>query len=211
VRVALAELLLRRGAYAEAVRHAALVPENDAFASLACRLELCGQIAAGDTSQARAAMARAARVGLPAVERDVFSAWTEIAEGGPAPTGLPAAGMALLGTILELLLCAGDAARFDQLVPVLQHSELAVREQRELLAGMYLAHGHGGLAAQQWMAICHEAPDSRALLGLAGVAAAHGMPQDAVNFATGALELDPECTAARRLLERLPVAAGVDG
>jgi hypothetical protein len=119
--------------------------------------------------------------------------------------------MALLGTILELLLAAGDAARFDQLVPALQHSELAVREQRELLAGMYLAHGHGGLAAQQWMAICRESPDSRALLGLARVAAGHGMAQDAANFAAGALELDPECTAARKLLDRFPVAAGVDG
>jgi tetratricopeptide (TPR) repeat protein len=211
VRVALAELLLRRGAYAEAARHAAMVAADDPFASLACRLELCGQIAAGDTTAARATMTGAARVGLPAVERDVFEAWTEIAEGGPARTGLPAAGMALLGTILELLLAARDAAGFDRLVPALQHSELAVREQRELLAGMYLAHGHGGLAAQHWLTICDKAPDSRALLGLARVAASHGMAEDAANFAAGALALDPECTAARQLLGRLPVAAGVDG
>jgi tetratricopeptide (TPR) repeat protein len=210
VRVALAELLLRRGAYAEAAEHATMVPDDDPFASLACRLELCGLIAAGATTQARSTMARTAWVRLPAVERDVFAAWIELTEGGPVATGLPAAGMALVGTILELLLASGDAARFDQLVPALQHSELAVREQRELLAGMYLAHGHGGLAAQQWMAICQEAPDSRALLGLARIAAAHGMPEDAANFATGALELDQECTGARQLLDRLPVAAGVD-
>jgi tetratricopeptide (TPR) repeat protein len=210
VRVALAELLLRRGDYADAAQHAAMVAEADPFASLACRLELCGLIAGQDTQRARAAMARAARVGLPAVERDVFEAWTEIAEGGPARTGLPAAGMALLGTILELLLAAGDTAGFDRLAPALQHSELAVREQRELLAGMYLAHGHEALAAQHWMMICHEAPDSRALVGLARLAAARGLAEDAANFAAGALELDPECTAARGLLDRLPVAAGAD-
>ena len=211
VRVALAELLLRRGAYADAAQQAAMVAHDDPFASLACRLELCGLIALGDTTRAQATMTGAARLGLPAVERDVFAAWMAIAEGGPAPTGLPAAGMALLGTILELLLAAGDGARFDQLVPALQHSELAVREQRELLAGMYLAHGHGELAAQHWITICHEAPDSRALLGLARVAVAHGMAGDAANFAAGALELDPECAAARQLIDRLPVAAGVDG
>ncbi len=213
-RVALAELLLRRGANAEAAQHAAMVDDDDPFAALACRLELCGQIAGGDTTQARSTLARAARVGLPVVESGVFTAWTEIAEGGPAPARLPAAGMALLGTILELLLAAGDASGFDALLPALRRSELAEREQRELLGEMYLRHGHRALAAQQWMAVCQEAgggPDARALLGLARVAAAHGMPDDAANFATGALELDPECAAARELLARLPVPAGLDG
>jgi tetratricopeptide (TPR) repeat protein len=209
-RVALAELLLRRGAYDETVEQVSMVDEDDPFASLACRLELCGLIAGGRTTQAREAVTRAARVKLPAVERDVFTAWIEIAEGGPAPAGLPAAGMALLGTILELLLAAGDITRFEQLLPVLQGSELVVREQRELLGEMYLSHGHTARAAEQWMAVCSAQPDSRGLYGLARVAAAHGMPQDAVNFATGALELDPECTGARRLLANLPVPAGVD-
>jgi hypothetical protein len=60
------------------------------------------------------------------------------------------------------------------------------------------------------MAVCTVAPDSRGLYGLARVAAAHDMAQDAANFATGALELDPDCAGARGLLDRLPVPVGVD-
>jgi cytochrome c-type biogenesis protein CcmH/NrfG len=56
------------------------------------------------------------------------------------------------------------------------------------------------------MAICQDQPEPRALLGLARVAAAQGMPQDASNFAQGALDLDPSCEPARELLEALAAA-----
>ena len=210
-RVALAELLLGRGAYAEAAAAAAIVGPDDPFAALARRLELCGLIGADDPAAARDALGRATRAGLPAVERQVFEAWIAIAEGAPIPPGLPAAGVPLLGTIMELLLGAGDIARFDRLLPVLQAAQLADREKRELLAGMYLAHGYLVPAARHWMAVCSDAPDARALLGLAQIAVAQGMRDDAAAFATGALELDPSSAAARALLDRLPVPAAVDG
>ena len=206
-RVALAELLLGRAAYAEAAAEAAAVDPQDPFAALACRLELCGLMGADDPAAARAALGRAAQAGLPAVERQVFEAWTAIAEGAPAPPALPGAGVPLLGTIMELLLGAGDIARFDRLLPALQDAQLADREKRELLAGMYLKHGYLVPAAKQWMAVCSDAPDARALLGLARIAVAQGMIEDAAAFATGALELDPASLPARELLDRFAVVS----
>lgn len=208
--VALAELLLGHAAYLAAAEQAAAVSPGNPVAGLARRLELCGLIAGEQLAAARATLGRAAGDGLPTVERDVFAAWLTIAGGETAPAGLPIAGVPLLGTILELLLRARDLGRFDQLLPALERSRLAPREQRELLAGLYLDHGYLGPAARHWMAVCAEQPDARALLGLARVAVAQGMAADAATFATGALELEPSCTAAKELLAQLPAPAGMD-
>ncbi|MGO9959948.1 MAG: glycosyltransferase [Solirubrobacteraceae bacterium] len=206
-RVALAESLLKRGAWNQAAQHARLVPDEDPHARLACRIELCGVIGLSGPAGGHAALERAERVGVPSAERHVFRAWAAIADGADAPDGLSVGGMPILGVILETLLGAGDTERFAALLPALTRSRLPRREQRQLLADMYLARGMTTRAAREWMAVCSEAPDSRALLGLAKVAAAHGMAADAATFATGALELDPDCVSARELLERMPAAA----
>jgi hypothetical protein len=109
----------------------------------------------------------------------------------------------VLGVILDTLLRARDLERFEALLPALRQSRLAPREQRHLLGDIFLAQGMGAAAAREWMAICADAPDARALVGLARVAVAHGMPADAANFATGALELEPDCDPARELLAQL--------
>jgi thioredoxin-like negative regulator of GroEL len=205
--MALAESLLTRGAWDQAAQQARLVPDEDPHAGLACRIELCAVIGLSGSADARAALERAERVRLPSTERHVFDAWAAIAAGAQAPDGLSVGGMPMLGVILETLLGAGDTERFAALLPALERSRLPRREQRHLLADMYLARGMTTRAAREWMAVCSEAPDSRALLGLAKVAAAHGMGGDAATFATGALELDPDCDAARELLERMPAAA----
>jgi hypothetical protein len=67
---------------------------------------------------------------------------------------------------------------------------------------MYLRVGLLAPAAQEWMAICQSAPDSRALIGLARVSAARGADEDAVVFATEALNLEPSSEAAREILGR---------
>ena len=56
---------------------------------------------------------------------------------------------------------------------------------------MYLRRGFLQSAAKEWMDVCAAAPDPRALVGLARVALAHGLPDDAVVFATEALALEP--------------------
>jgi tetratricopeptide (TPR) repeat protein len=204
--VALAESLLGHGSWAEAAHHAALVPDDDPYAALACRIELCATIGRGGREPTDVALRRAYRAGVPTAERRVFEAWAAVADGSPPPEGLSVGSVPMLGVALQTLLRAGDMERFAALVPVLRRSRLPVREQRHLLADMFLAGGITKLAAQEWMAICSDGPDSRALLGLARVAAAHGMEEDAATFAKGTLELDPECAPARELLSLIPAA-----
>ena len=202
-RVALAEILLAAGEYSESSNVSAAVSPESPHAALAMRIELCGLLASGQIEPAREALVRSARVAVPAVEREVFTAWLEIVGGAPAPQGLPAAGVPMLAVIMQTLLGAGDQAAFEALVPALEGSRLERREQRELLAEMYLGHGQVSRAASEWMAVCSETPDVRALVGLARIAAGQGMAEDAITFAGGALKLDPNCAAAEALVAGL--------
>jgi tetratricopeptide (TPR) repeat protein len=206
-RTTLAEMLLARGAWDEAVSCARDVPGDDPFAALARRIALCGLVGRGDADVVAAALRDAASANVPDAELRVFEAWAGMAAGREVVEDLPVAGVPVLGVVLETLLRAGDSARFAVLVPALERSRLSRREQRELLAEMYLSQGMLAPAAQEWMAVCSEQPDVRALVGLARVAERHGMTADAVTFATGALELDPGSAPAQELLSRLPAVA----
>ena len=137
----------------------------------------------------------------------MFEAWRQLAAGGAAQRGLPVAATPLLGAILETLLRAQDYEAFDALAPLLRSSALPEREQREVLASMYLQQGFLGPAAQEWMAVCQSRPDARALVGLARVAERHGQLEDAALFAGEALQHDPANAAAQELLaRRLPAS-----
>ena len=206
-RTSLGELLLARGAWAAAAQVAGAVPADDPYLGLAARIELCGLIGRGTSDQVQAAQTRAADAGLSSAELSVFRTWAAIADGATDTEPLTAAGAPLLGVILETLLRGADGERFVALLPVLERSRLPRREQRELLAQMYLKHGLIANAAQEWMAACSQEPDVRSLVGLAQIAVVQGMPEDAVNFATAALELDPASAPAKALLSAIPAAA----
>jgi thioredoxin-like negative regulator of GroEL len=206
-RTGLAELLLGRGVWDEAAELAAAVPADDPYAGLAVRIELCGRIGRADAAIVEAALSRAAQAGLSVAEGAVFEAWAAIARGATEATPVPVAGAPLLGVILETLLRGADGERFVALLPALRRSQLAGREQRELLAQMYLKHGLIDRAAEEWIAVASEAPDVRSMVGLAQVALAQGMPEDAANFATAALELDPASARAKALLSMVPAPA----
>jgi Tfp pilus assembly protein PilF len=206
-RTSLGELLLARGAWDDAAEQAAVVPADDPYAALAARIELCGLIGRAGSERIQAALARATTAGLPSAERTVFTTWAAIADGATETEPLPVAGAPLLGVVLETLLRGADGERFVALLPVLHQSRLPRREQRELLAQMFLTHGLVAQAAQEWMAVASEAPDVRSMLGLAQVALSQGMPEDAVNFATAALELDPASAQAKALLSAIPAGA----
>jgi Tfp pilus assembly protein PilF len=77
---------------------------------------------------------------------------------------------------------------------------LALREQRELLARVYFRRGFTASAAQEWMAVCSEQPDARALIGLARIARRQGLEDDAKVFAREALVLEPDNDQALALL-----------
>jgi cytochrome c-type biogenesis protein CcmH/NrfG len=112
----------------------------------------------------------------------------------------------LLAVMLEALLRVHDFEAFEVLLGLLQRSPLGERERRELLAEMYLRRGFGASAADQWTAVCRRQPDTRALLGLARVAAAQGMPREASDFAAAALSHDPDNEAAASLLSQAAAA-----
>ena len=202
VRVQLAETLLNLGRYAEAATAAAAIADDDPFAGLACRIELWGLIASGNLAGAQDAMPRAAGAGVPNAELRTFAGWFAAAKGTPDDElpSLPVAATPLLGVILESLLGAHDFEQFEKLVGLLNRSALPLREQRELLATMYLKHGFLQSAAREWMAICETSPDVRALLGLARVAQANGQLEDAAVFAGEVLKADPTSADARQVL-----------
>ena len=200
---ALAELALRRGDWPQAARLAAEIGDEDPRAGLACRIATCAHLAAGDAAGARDALDRGR---LSSYERDTFQAWRAIAEGRAPRERLAVASVPLLGTLMEIMLGAGAQEPFAALRGLLASSRLPEREQRELLAQTQLRHGRLAGAATEWLAVCAREPDARARLGLARVAAAQGMAQDATVLATAALELDPGCADARRLLDGLRAA-----
>ncbi len=204
VRTTLGELLLGRGAWDEAAEQGAAVPAGDPFVGLAVRIELCGLIGRAGAGKVDEALQRARVAGLSVAEQSVFETWAAVSAGAGHTEPLPVAGAPLLGVILEMLLRGADGERFVALLPVLEQSRLPRREQRELLAQMYLKHGLIDRAGQEWLAAASEAPDVRSMVGLAQVALTQGMAQDAANFATAALELDPASAQAKALLSALP-------
>ncbi|HEY2052476.1 MAG TPA: glycosyltransferase [Solirubrobacterales bacterium] len=200
-RLALAETLLSTRRYEEAATAAAAVGDDDAFAVAAARSELFARAVAGiasDDATTRGvsmdgktpgsddATARAARRGLPAAELDLFAAWS-------ASTSYPALDPACadsLATMLEALLRVEEFEAFEALLPALTATGLPARRRHSLLAEIYLRRGFLESAADEWAASCEEeGPDAEALGGLARVAAARGLSEDAEIFEKGAEEL----------------------
>ncbi len=232
-RVALAEALLSQARWAEAAAEAAVLADDDPHASAARRSELFAQLVAGaadeDVSSARASLARAEAASMPAGELALFAAWCDVAEGNDAattggspvsPSGdrerspsrdvtLPLEALAPLVTTLEALLRVQEVDAFGALVGLLDRCPIPPRERKELLAGMYLRRGFLASAAEEWLDVCQADPrDVRGLVGLAQVAAAKGMTEDAIEFAREARALDAGDRRATRLLARLePLAA----
>jgi tetratricopeptide (TPR) repeat protein len=206
-RVALAEALLSQARYADAAAEAALVPDGEPAAGAARRGELFGRLVLGDLDEAGAVLARA-RPELPAGEGELFEAWLGAAAGDPLPDTLPGHSAQLLATALEALLRVREVDAFALLVPLVDRVGLSPRDRRELLASMYMRRGYLESAADEWISVIQElGPDAPALTGLALVAKAREMPDDALLFAREARELDPGYLAASRLLTSLEVAA----
>ncbi len=201
-------MLLYQRRYADAAAEAAALPDGDPLAAVARRTELFGRLAGGDLDGAAGALERARTAALPAAELALFAGWAELAVGHSSTRALHIPAIGLLGTVLEALLRVRDFAVFELLVVgLLRTSEAPEREQRELLAGMYLRQGFLKSAAEEWMAVCKDGADARALVGLSQVAFSHGQPENAGTFAREALRLEPENPLARALAEAAPVAA----
>jgi glycosyltransferase involved in cell wall biosynthesis len=208
-RAALVESLMYQRRYAEAAAEAENCPDDAEGAVVVVRSELFGLLLARDLAGAEAALARAQRVGLPETDRGLYSSWLAMQRGG-AMAPPPAASLKLLSLMLESLLRVQDFENFESLLPLLEKMPVAERERRELLAQTYLRRGFLRSAGREWMAICEQQPDARALVGLAHVALANGQPDTAATFAQQAIGLEPENEGAKRLLELATARARVE-
>jgi tetratricopeptide (TPR) repeat protein len=207
-RVALAEALLSQSRFEEAAAEArALRGDESPYATPALRAELFACLVAGDREAAAEALAAASPAALHPAEHALFSAWHGLAGGDPAPAALPLEAAPLLVTTLEALLRVQEFDAFGLLVGLLDRTGLPWRERRELLASTYLRRGFLESAADEWIAVCQErGPDVPALIGLAQVAVARELPEDALLFAQEASALDPAHPEAARLLSNLQAA-----
>jgi tetratricopeptide (TPR) repeat protein len=192
-RVALAEALLSQGrldaAAAEALAVPADAPHGPAGATTALFARLAGS-AAPEAVDAALAHARAA--GVDEAELAVYEAWRDGVGGrAPGPGTVPAGGAPLVTVMLEALARLEDFDGFERLAAVAEALDLPWRERRELLAGVFLRRGFLDSAAAEWIKAAEaEGPDSRALRGLALIADARGLAEDAEVFRAEARRLE---------------------
>jgi glycosyltransferase involved in cell wall biosynthesis len=203
-RVALGETLLSQGRLADARAAVEVVDEGSPSARAAARTLLFARLADEastiDETGLAADLARAERAGTEPAERDAFAAWAAVRGGAAVPGALPPAAAEPVLTMLEALVHLEAFDAFGWLVPVLDAVAIPWRQRRERLADLYLRCGFLESAADEWIAVCEASgPDAAALAGLAQVAAARGMAEDAEILAREAQALQPDH----------PVAAGV--
>jgi hypothetical protein len=204
-RVALGEVLAAQAEHLAAAATLAAVPDGDPLALEARRREAIALLTAG-AGLPEGLIERLRTLGLPDRELDVLAAWQELLLAGATERDLPQDAVEPLCAHLEALLRSRDFAAFELLLSLLERTSVTARERHDLLGEMYLRCGFASSAAEEWMAVCAEQPDSRALVGLARVAASSSMDREAEEFAAAALAIDPEDEAARLLLDRARMA-----
>jgi tetratricopeptide (TPR) repeat protein len=209
-RIGLAEALLSQRRYAEAAAEAAAEPADSPLAGAAVEVQFFAAAVARDHA-AIDRIVSAAEATLPAHKIQLFGAWATAIRGDAPPTWLPAAAGPVAGTFLEALLRVEEVDAFAVLLGVFGTIAADPRERHEYLATMYLRRGFLGAAADEWIEVVQTAPDARAMIGLALVAVAKGLTEDARGFAAEAVALEPGNPTAAALHEsikqRFPQAA----
>jgi tetratricopeptide (TPR) repeat protein len=206
-RIGLVETLLSRRLYADAAAEAALEEPDSPVATVAATAELFARAAGGDVKGLADAIGRAADRRVPAHDIALYRAWQAALEGGPLPTRLPAAAAAGALTALEALLRVLDTEAFSVLHSLVELLDIDTRERHEAVAQIYLHRGFLESAADEWIAAAANGPDARAYVGLAQVALAQGLRDDARTLGLEALAVDPANAEASRLCEALAQAA----
>jgi len=176
--VALAEALLSQGRLDAAADAALDVPADAPHGPAAARTALFARLSAGAGAPlADSAFAYAAEAGIDPAELSAFAAWRG---GDGAPEAVPATAAPLVATMLEALARLEDFDGFERLAGVVERLALPWRDQRELLAGVYLRRGFYESAAQEWIGtVERQGPDERSMLGLAELAELQGLHEDA--------------------------------
>jgi len=178
-RVALAEAQLSHGDLAAAAATALAVPADAPHGPAAAHTALFARVAGeADPALVDAAFAYGAAAGVAPAELAAFAAWRG---GAGAPAVVGAAAAQLVAVMLEALARLEDFDGFERLAGVVELLDLPWREQRELLAVVYFRRGFLESAAREWFAVVERlgGPDERALLGMAMLAEAQGLDEDA--------------------------------
>jgi tetratricopeptide (TPR) repeat protein len=203
-RIGLVETLLAQSRFAEAAGEAALEPDDSAVAPAARSAELFAHAVLGEVGRLAAALVRP---GLQPAAAAFFSAWRAALAGEPLPAQLPGACAADAERCLEALLRVQAFAPFETVLPVFERIAIPARDRRELLARLYFRRGYLDSAAEEWLEIARSAPDAAALIGLAQVAHARGLPDDARLLAGEAARIEPANERARLLVAGLAARA----
>jgi glycosyltransferase involved in cell wall biosynthesis len=195
-RSALVEALLQQRRYAEAASAAALPEQTEPPVWRLIQRRIEALLLARDIDGARDAVDDAARLGLDSSEQRLYRAWVTLLEDSTAAVEVPAGIAPGLARTLGELLALQDFENFEIGARLFMATTLPLRERREQLAQLYLRGGFARSAAREWLAVCKDAPDLRALVGLAQVSLISQQPQTAQEFARQALALDPDNKAA---------------
>jgi len=186
-RVILAEALLSTGDLQNAAVEAEVVPDDAACAGAAARTAIFSRLATGDRV-ADAVLDDALRRGLPTGEVAALRAWRD---GNAALAALSPDAAGPILTMLDVLARLEAFEAFEALAPVLDAVDVPWRERREAMARLYLRRGFLESAADEWIAVVEqEGPDARAFTGLADVATARGLHDDATALAAEARALE---------------------
>ncbi len=202
-RVGLIETLLSGRRFDEAAAEAAREPEGSPVSAITAGARLFALAAGGHPSDLEAALPEAETAGVLPHDLDLYRAWAAALAGRPLPAFVPAAATATAATALEALLRVGEIDAFAQLIAVWNLIDGSARTRTELLAQMYLRRGFLESAADEWIEIVETGPDVSALRGLATVALARGLHDEAQVFADEAVALDPGDPDARVLRDSI--------
>ena len=155
-------------------------------------IQLGGLVSGLDTQSLISQLMAAER--MPRAELTALIAWRD----GGAPEGsIPVDAAPAIATMLEALAHLEDFDGFERLAGAVEALALPWRERRELLATVYYRRGFLDSAANDWIAaVEREGADERALLGMAGIADARGLAEDAAVFRAEAQALSTSGTAA---------------
>src|SRR5262249_584303 len=132
---------------------------------------LLGAAISGEPGRADA-LAAATVAGVGEETLALHAAWRD---GVALPVETAPAALEALDRLLELQ----EFQAFESLVGLWTTLPLPERDRRELLAGIYMARGFLDSAAEEWLAVAASDPTAPALTGLARVAHARGLSDDA--------------------------------
>ena len=199
-RIGLTESYLSQRRYDEAIDEARREDELSPTLAAALGAELFAAAASGEAAKLDCALAHAESVLPELFQLPLYRAWMGLMRGENVSETLPATCAPTALQALEALLRVQELERFGELHELFGLTEIDERTRHEALARMYLRRGFLESAADEWIQVASELPDADALIGLAQVALAQGLPDDARVFAAKALDLEPDDTRAKRVL-----------